>query len=99
MIYDLFEKLTLFFILKAVPVSLSALEGISHIRLVLPKEVRSNDAKKSVLKSIREVKKRFPDNIPLLDPVENMNIKDPEFKKLVAVSYSIFKKKKIKWMN
>ncbi|KAI9493029.1 rRNA-processing arch domain-containing protein [Zychaea mexicana] len=70
--------------LMAVPVALSALEGISHIRLVLPKEVRSNDSRKSVLKSIREVKKRFPDNMPLLDPVENMNIKDPEFKKLVA---------------
>ena len=82
------------YIFQAVPVSLSALEGISHIRLVLPKEVRTNDSRRSVLKSIREVKKRFPDNIPLLDPVENMNIKDPEFKKLVAVSGQLTNEKK-----
>ncbi|KAI8145097.1 rRNA-processing arch domain-containing protein [Fennellomyces sp. T-0311] len=78
--------------LIAVPVALSALDGISHIRLVLPKEVKSTDSRKSVLKSIREVKKRFPDNIPLLDPVENMNIKDSAFKKLVTKIIMLEKK-------
>ncbi|KAI8393428.1 rRNA-processing arch domain-containing protein [Radiomyces spectabilis] len=67
----------------AVPVMLSCLEGISHIRLVLPKEVRSKDARQTIYKSIKEIKKRFPEKIPLLDPVDNMNIKDPAFKKLV----------------
>ncbi|KAI7863459.1 rRNA-processing arch domain-containing protein [Spinellus fusiger] len=66
-----------------VPVTLSALEGISHIRLNLSKELRSFDARQNVYKSICEVQKRFSVNIPLLDPVKNMNIKDPSFKKLV----------------
>lgn len=33
-----------------------------------------------------EVKKRFPEGIPQLDPIENMGIKDEGFKKLVRVS-------------
>ncbi|OBZ86474.1 ATP-dependent RNA helicase mtr4 [Choanephora cucurbitarum] len=70
--------------LMAVPVSLNAIECMSHIRLNLPKNLRNKDALTAVYKSILEVKKRFPDNIPLLDPVTNMGIKDPSFKKLVA---------------
>ncbi|KAG0174677.1 ATP-dependent RNA helicase mtr4 [Apophysomyces sp. BC1034] len=69
--------------MMAVPVTLSALEGISHIRLVLPRELKSRDARQTIHKSLIEVQKRFAANIPLLDPVENMNIKDPAFSKLV----------------
>jgi ATP-dependent RNA helicase DOB1 len=69
--------------LMAIPVSLNAIECMSHIRLNLPKNLRNKDSLKAVYKSILEVKKRFPDNIPLLDPVTNMGIKDPAFKKLV----------------
>lgn len=45
-----------------------------------PAEERNN-----VLKSIMEVKKRFPEGIPQLDPIENMGIKDEGFRKLVRV--------------
>ncbi len=31
----------------------------------------------------QEVKKRFPDGLPLLDPIEDMNIKDEQLKKIV----------------
>ncbi|CDH60117.1 atp dependent rna helicase [Lichtheimia corymbifera JMRC:FSU:9682] len=74
-----------------VPVALSAIEGISHVRLVLPKELRSSDARKSIYRSILQVKKKFPD-VPLLDPVENMNIKDTAFQKLVAKISALEKK-------
>lgn len=68
--------------MMAIPVSLNAIECLSHIRLNLPKNIRTKDALTSIYKSILEVKKRFPENIPLLDPVTNMGIKDPAFKKL-----------------
>ena len=32
---------------------------------------------------MQEVRKRFPDGLPLLDPVEDMNIKDEQLKKVV----------------
>ena len=35
------------------------------------------------LSFLQEVRKRFPDGLPLLDPIEDMNIKDDQLKKLV----------------
>lgn len=70
--------------MMTIPVSLKAIECMSHIRLNLPKNLRNKDSLKAIYKSILEVKKRFPDNIPLLDPIKNMGIKDPAFQKLVA---------------
>ncbi|KAI9438519.1 rRNA-processing arch domain-containing protein [Lactarius indigo] len=65
------------------PVMLSTLNGISHLRIHLPKDLRSNGSRETVWKSILEVQRRSPDGIPLLDPIENMEIKDEKFKVLV----------------
>ena len=70
-----------------VPVLLSTIENISHIRLFLPKDLRQDQARETVWKSVQEVQRRFPDGVPLLDPVENMNIKDDKFKELVKVGF------------
>ncbi len=40
----------------------------------MPKDLRSSDNKHSVKKSIVEVQKRFPDGLPMLDPVKDMHI-------------------------
>lgn len=72
--------------MEVVPVLLSCLQAISHIRIFLPKEVQTVDSKNGVKRSLQEVKKRFPDGVALLDPIENMNIKDDSFKKLLRVS-------------
>lgn len=69
-----------------VPVLLSTLNGISHLRIHLPKDVRSIGQRETVWKSVLEVQRRTPDGIPLLDPIENMGIKDEKFKVLVKVS-------------
>ncbi|EOR02115.1 ATP-dependent RNA helicase mtr4 [Wallemia ichthyophaga EXF-994] len=66
-----------------VPVLLSTLDGVSHIRLFLPKDLRPAQAKEQAYKSVREVQKRFPKGVAMLDPVENMNIKDEGFTKLI----------------
>ena len=69
-----------------VSVLLSTLDGISHLRIHLPKDLRSIGQRETVWKSILEVQRRTPDGIPLLDPIENMGIKDEKFKVLVKVS-------------
>ncbi|PLW11161.1 hypothetical protein PCANC_07235 [Puccinia coronata f. sp. avenae] len=66
-----------------VPVLLSTLNGISKIRIFLAKDLKPLDARKSALDAIGEVKRRFPDGIGLLDPVDNMGIVDETFKKLI----------------
>ena len=68
-----------------VPILLSTVEGISHIRIFLPKDLRPEPARETAWKSVLEVQRRFPDGIMLLDPIDNMNIKDEKFKQLVKV--------------
>ncbi|WBW71311.1 TRAMP complex ATP-dependent RNA helicase subunit Mtr4 [Schizosaccharomyces osmophilus] len=68
---------------EVVPVPLSALNGIAHIRVFLPNDLKSQAQRDTVGKALSEVKRRFPDGISLLDPVENMNVKDPAFLKLM----------------
>lgn len=71
-----------------VPVLLTTVEGISHIRIYLPKDLRQDQARETTWKSVLEVQRRFPDGIALLDPILNMEIKDDKFKALVKVGSS-----------
>lgn len=67
---------------------LSTLDGISHIRIFLAKDLKPVEARLQALKSVQEVKRRFPGGVALLDPVENMGIVDDAFKKLLRVRHS-----------
>ncbi|KUM65345.1 hypothetical protein ACN42_g1711 [Penicillium freii] len=68
---------------EVIPIVLSCITEISHIRIMLPKDITSAGSRNDVMKSVGEVKRRFPDGVPLLDPIENMQIKDESFKKLL----------------
>jgi ATP-dependent RNA helicase DOB1 len=70
---------------EVAPIVLSCITEISHIRIMLPKDITSPGSRNDVMKSVDEVKRRFPDGVPLLDPIENMQIKDESFKKLLRV--------------
>ncbi|KAK1224450.1 ATP-dependent RNA helicase mtr4 [Marasmius sp. AFHP31] len=65
-----------------VPVLLSTVESLSHIRVHLPKDIRQEQARETVWKSVLEVHRRYP-NVMLLDPIKNMGIKDDKFKALI----------------
>ena len=71
------------------PVLLSTLNGISHLRIFLPKDLRPIGSRETAWKSVLEVQRRLPDDIPFLDPIENMGIKDQKFKELVKVKLSL----------
>ncbi|KAM0351586.1 hypothetical protein ACHAPU_002594 [Fusarium lateritium] len=67
-----------------VPCLLTCIKAISQIRLFLPKDgLKSDGEKETQTKSLMEVKRRFPDGLPVLDPIENMEITDESFKKLL----------------
>ena len=72
-------------VMEVVPVVLSCVYAFGYCRLMLPKDLNSVDSRKAAMKSLNEVKKRFPDGIPVLDPIESMGIKDDKFKKLLRV--------------
>ncbi|KAM9793209.1 exosome RNA helicase MTR4 [Syngnathus typhle] len=69
--------------MQVVPVMLHLLTAISSVRLYIPKDLRPLDNRQLLLKSIQEVQKRFPDGIPVLDPVDDMGIKDAGLKKVI----------------
>ncbi|XP_045157858.2 exosome RNA helicase MTR4-like [Mercenaria mercenaria] len=69
--------------MQVIPVMLHLIQEISAVRLYLPKDLRPFDNRQSVGKSIQEVQKRFPDGLPLLDPVEDMGIKEKSMKDVV----------------
>lgn len=74
--------------MEVVPVLLKCLESIGHIRLFLPQDLTKTEQKNNMRKSLEEVKRRFPDGIAVLDPIENMHIKDASFKKLLRVGFA-----------
>ncbi|KAA1477052.1 antiviral helicase [Dentipellis sp. KUC8613] len=65
------------------PVLLSTLDGISALRIHIPKDLRPLSARETVWKTVLEVHKRLPDGIAMLDPIQDMDIKDDKFKALV----------------
>lgn len=72
--------------MEIVPILLSCVESIGHVRIFLPSDLRLPEQRNTVRKALDEVKRRFPDGIAVLDPIENMGITEASFKKLLRVS-------------
>ncbi|XP_014207975.1 superkiller viralicidic activity 2-like 2 isoform X2 [Copidosoma floridanum] len=68
---------------EVVPVLYTLISQISAIRIKYPSDLRPPDNRKNVYKIIQEVKKRFPEGPPLLNPITDMKIDDPEFKDII----------------
>lgn len=69
--------------IEVIPVTSTLISRISSLRIYCPNDLRPSANRRSVLKAINEVKKRFPKGPPLLNPINDMNIKTDEFKKIV----------------
>lgn len=66
-----------------IPITLESIRSVGNLRLFMPKDIRASGQADVVGKSLNEVKRRFPDGIPLIDPVKNMKIDDEDFQKLL----------------
>lgn len=64
-------------------VDLDAVERISAVKIFIPQDITTPEARNKVAMSVVEVKKRMPDGIPLLDPVADLGIKDEAFSTLL----------------
>uniref|UniRef100_A0A131XF32 Putative cytoplasmic exosomal rna helicase ski2 dead-box superfamily protein n=1 Tax=Hyalomma excavatum TaxID=257692 RepID=A0A131XF32_9ACAR len=69
--------------MQVVPLTVDNITKMSSIRLFYNQDLKSADNRAAVLKSIREVEERFPKGIPLVDPFEDLNIKDANMKEVV----------------
>lgn len=66
-----------------IPITLESIESVGNLRLYMPKDVKASSQRETVGKTLREVQRRFPDGVPLIDPIKNMKIDDEEFKRLL----------------
>jgi hypothetical protein len=62
--------------LHVLPLSLADVQTLSTVRVSLPKDLRTPDSRHSVLKVLREVKRRFPEGVPQLHPFDDLAIEE-----------------------
>lgn len=68
---------------EILPITLNSIKKISSIRTHIPPDLSSSKQRTTVMRQVEEIKKRFPDGIPPLDPIENMHIQDEGLTDLV----------------
>ncbi|EAL69567.1 DEAD/DEAH box helicase [Dictyostelium discoideum AX4] len=70
---------------QIIPVSIKLFDGITSVCLYVKKEQPTQEFKTHLFKTLKETENRFKKDggIPLIDPIEDMKIKDPNFKKLI----------------
>ena len=70
--------------MRVVAVTMPAVFALSAIRMYLPADLKRPENRNAVGKSIREVLRRFGDDVPMLDPVKDMKLADDAFGELLA---------------
>ncbi|GFT23490.1 exosome RNA helicase MTR4 [Nephila pilipes] len=70
-------------VMQIVPIKSNLIQQLSTVRAHTPKDLRPLDNRMQVLKTIEAIMDRFPDGVPLLDPFEDMKIKDQGLKDVV----------------
>ena len=73
-------------------ITLDDIHDLSAVRLFIPNDIHPEAARKNVAKSVSEVKRRFPEGVPLLDPVKDLNVKSDDYKKLIDRSGTLKKR-------
>lgn len=68
--------------MEVVPVMNGTLYELSTLRIPLT-DLKTPEQRKRCGMNIEEVKKRFPDGLPRLDPLKDMNIQDDSFKRIL----------------
>ncbi len=64
-------------------IGLENIDELSAVRLFTPKDIQPEPARRNLALSVKEVQRRFPEGIPLLDPVKDMKVKSDDYKKLL----------------
>lgn len=64
--------------MRVFAIGLESIDRISAVRIFIPSN-HPSEMRKDVALSVKEVQKRFPDGIPLLDPVKDLGINDQDF--------------------
>jgi ATP-dependent RNA helicase DOB1 len=78
--------------MRVFQIGLENIDRISAVRIFTPPALQSPEARKKVAMSVREVLKRFPEGVPLLDPIKDLKIKDEHFTTLMERAEALAKR-------
>lgn len=70
-------------------ISLENIDELSAVRLFIPNDIHPDSARTNLAKAVKEVKRRFPEGVPLLDDEKDLGIKSEDFKKLGSRSQAL----------
>ncbi|GMM28643.1 ATP-dependent RNA helicase [Martiniozyma asiatica (nom. inval.)] len=70
-------------ITEIIPITLSSIQEVSSCRSILPKDLSSKQSRKTLNKALKEIVRRHPNGLPILDPISKMKIEDDEFKMIL----------------
>lgn len=62
-----------------IPITLDSIREISSVRLKMPDDYKSSAAKRSLVRTLKDLPKKLKDGIPLMNPVDAMKIDDQDF--------------------
>ncbi|KAK8791086.1 hypothetical protein WA158_005717 [Blastocystis sp. Blastoise] len=68
--------------MQVVSVYLPSITALSAVKTFMPKDLRAKESRATVTKTVKEILKRFPNGVPLLDPTKDMGLSTPDFIKL-----------------
>eukprot|EP00891_Asterochloris_glomerata_P002642 jgi/Astpho2/2642/fgenesh1_pm.00049_%23_6_t len=62
--------------MHVLPARLTAVTALSSLRISIPTDLRTAEARRATWLTIKDLDRQFPEGIPRLDPVEDMQIED-----------------------
>ncbi|KAJ1469729.1 Skiv2l2 protein [Baffinella frigidus] len=68
--------------MQVIEMPIDLLQEISSIRVHVPQDLRSSDARRQVAKTVQVVHERFEKGIPVLDPADDLRITDESYHKI-----------------
>jgi len=68
--------------MRVFKISLENIDELSAVRLFIPNDIQSADSRRNVANSVKEVQRRFPEGIPILDAASDLGVKCDDFVKL-----------------
>ena len=78
--------------MRVFTIGLENIDRVSAVRIFIPKAVHSPEARKKVAIAVKEVQKRFPEGVPLLDPIKDLKIVDENFTTLMERADALSKR-------
>jgi len=78
--------------MRVFTIGLENIDRVSAVRIFTPNAVQSPEARKKVAMAVKEVQKRFPDGVPLLDPIKDLKIRDENFTTLMERADALSKR-------